>query len=189
MTGRALPGAELPGEPPALRAVTQETYASWEAIYRDNVGRLYRLMYAKVGNRADAEDLTAEVFLAAVPRLRTSATVAEVRSYLSTIARTVLAGHWRKTLGRPVTALPEQTADPPPDLRPAPSGADPPDGRLARVLDALPERYRRILELRFFEACTLRESAARLGVTLTNAKVLQYRALRRATQLAEEMGT
>ena len=31
--------------------------------YRDNVERLYRLMYARVGNRADAEDLASEVFL------------------------------------------------------------------------------------------------------------------------------
>ena len=44
---------------------TGEAYADWEAVYRDNVDRVYRMMFAKVGNRPDAEDLTAEVFLAA----------------------------------------------------------------------------------------------------------------------------
>ena len=49
-----------------LRLVEGETYADWDAAYLDNVGRLYRLMYSRVGNRPDAEDLTAEVFKAAL---------------------------------------------------------------------------------------------------------------------------
>src|SRR5579864_1386019 len=53
----------VPGER-RLRAVDGDAYASWDDIYTDNVVRLYRLIYAKVGNRADAEDLTTEVFLA-----------------------------------------------------------------------------------------------------------------------------
>ena len=45
---------------------------------------------------------------------------------------------------------------------------------------------RRILELRFLEANSLRETARAMNVSLTNAKVLQHRALHRAAQLAEE---
>src|SRR6478735_7154324 len=75
-----------------LRVVNDEFYPDWEAVYRDNVERVYRLMFAKVGNRPDAEDLTAEVFLAALRPLRVSASAAEVRAYLLTTARTVLAG-------------------------------------------------------------------------------------------------
>ena len=54
---------------------SERAYASWEEIYEDNVGRVYGLMYVKVGNRPDAEDLTAEVFTAALPRLRETASV------------------------------------------------------------------------------------------------------------------
>lgn len=53
---------------PVLRVVSAEYYPDWEAVYRDNLDRVYRLMFAKVGNRSDAEDLTAEVFLAALRR-------------------------------------------------------------------------------------------------------------------------
>ena len=49
-------------------------------MYRDNVDRVYRMMVAKVGNRPDAEDLTAEVFLTALRPLRVSASVGEVRA-------------------------------------------------------------------------------------------------------------
>ena len=55
------------------------------------MGRLYRLMYARVGNRPDAEDLTVEVFRAAMGPLRLVASKGEVRSYLLMTARTVLA--------------------------------------------------------------------------------------------------
>jgi len=46
--------------------VCDDRYPDWDAIYRDNVVRLYRLMYVKVGNHPDAEDLTTEVFMAAL---------------------------------------------------------------------------------------------------------------------------
>ena len=45
------------------------TYTDWETIYNDNVVRVYRLMFARVGNRPDAEDLTSEVFVKSLPNL------------------------------------------------------------------------------------------------------------------------
>lgn len=57
--------------------------------------------------------------------------------------------------------------------------------RVARVLDQLPENYRRILQLRFLGGNSIKESAAQLGVSVANAKVLQHRALRLAAQLNE----
>jgi DNA-directed RNA polymerase specialized sigma24 family protein len=95
-----------PSRPP----VSDQQYADWDEIYRDNVERLYRLMYSKVGNRPDAEDLTAEVFLAALKPLRTAASRGEVRSYLAATARTVLAGFWRRRLGVQVTSIDTETA-------------------------------------------------------------------------------
>ena len=82
-----------------LHIVDHETYPDWESIYLDNVQRLYRLMYARVGNRPDAEDLTSEVFVAALRPLRTTASKSEVRAYLIATARTTLAAYWRRKLG------------------------------------------------------------------------------------------
>jgi RNA polymerase sigma-70 factor (ECF subfamily) len=59
--------------------------------------------------------------------------------------------------------------------------------RTAAILRALPDNYRRILELRFIESCSVREAAAALGISTANAKVLQHRALRRAAQLEREV--
>jgi RNA polymerase sigma factor (sigma-70 family) len=169
---------------PALRVVSADAYPSWENIYNDNVERLYRLMFAKVGNRADAEDLTAEVFLSAVPRLRAGASVGEVRAYLSAVARTVLADHWRRTLGHQITTIDPEALSQVPEAVVAPSsGAT--AGRVAQLLDALPERYRRILQLRFLENATIRESAKAMEISIANAKVLQFRALRQAASILD----
>ena len=143
--------------------MTGAAYPDWDAVYRDNVTWVYRLMYGKVGNQPDAEDLTAEVFMTALRPMRVSATVPEVRKYLRMTARTVLASYWRDRMGREVTAIEE---DVPGIIEPESIMSDAPD-KVRRLLQLLPDNYRRILELRFLQA-------------------LQYRALRMAAQSGEE---
>lgn len=169
---------QRPAEVHRLHVVGADAYPDWEAIYRDNVGRIYGLMFAKVGNRPDAEDLTAEVFVTALRPLRVSASVGEVRAYLLATARTVLAAYWRRTLGREITTLDDDVAD----VFAEASINEQALTRARAILDSLPDRYRRILELRFLGACSLREAAAELGVSVGNAKVLQHRALRLAAE-------
>jgi RNA polymerase sigma factor (sigma-70 family) len=53
------------------------------------------------------------------------------------------------------------------------------------VLRRLPEQYRRVLELRFLQRLSVAETARELGVSHGNAKVLQYRALRKAALLGD----
>jgi len=168
-----------------LRSVTDAAYPDWEAVYSDNVTWVYRLMYGKVGNRPDAEDLTAEVFTTALRPLRVSATVPEVRKYLRMTARTVLASYWADRMGREVTSIEE---DVPEAIEPEFVASDAPD-RVGKLLASLPQNYRRILELRFLQAFSIRESATQMGVSVANAKVLQHRALRMAAQSSDEETT
>lgn len=167
-----------PGGPRPLHAVPDDRYPDWEAVYQDNAPWVYRTLFARVGNRADAEDLTAEVFLAALRPLRLTASVGEVRAYLRATARTVLAAHWRETMGREITSIDD--VEQPPDSEEAISTAP---RCVAQVLDTLPDRYRQILEMRFLQGNSIKESAAELGISVANAKVLQHRALRLAAQV------
>ena len=180
-------GRPVAWERPRLRALDADTYPDWESVYRDNVGRIYRLMFAKVGNRPDAEDLTAEVFRAALKPLRLAASKAEVRGYLLTTAQTVLASYWRQTLGRPVTYIDpeadiELLSDEPPAFDPVHTAE-----RVRHILSALPDRYRRILELRFLEASSIKDAASAMNVTVGNAKVLQHRALQMAAAVERQV--
>ncbi|HSR25755.1 MAG TPA: sigma factor, partial [Candidatus Eisenbacteria bacterium] len=120
--------------------VEGESYADWESVYGDNLLGVYRLVFRQVGNRPDAEDLTEEVFLAALPRLELPAPVLSVRAYLSATVRTVLADHWRRHYAAPpVTAFADDLAARAPEL-----AADEAGRRAGRLLARLPERFRRI---------------------------------------------
>ncbi|MQY28831.1 RNA polymerase sigma factor [Nocardia aurantia] len=194
MAGR--PGSEYRAarpRAPELRLVPANGYADWDSVYRDNVSWVYGLLFGKVGNRPDAEDLTAEVFTTALPPLRLDATIPEVRAYLRATARTVLAAHWKARLGREITTIdPDDidsgalgsgalAAEPLPE--PEAGGAE---RRARALLDRLPPRYRRILELRFLQGLSVRDAAAELEVTVANAKVLQHRAIQMAARADEE---
>jgi len=162
-------------------------YPDWDAIYNDNARRIYRLMFSKVGNHPDAEDLTSQVFLAAYRPLRMQSSVGEVRAYLLATARTALAEHWRRTLGLQITEIDIEQVDLEDysaSERPVESGDAP--ARVARILARLPERQAAILRLRFLRGYTIRQAAAELGVSVANAKVLQHRAVRAAANFTKE---
>src|SRR5215472_9663831 len=89
------------GPTSALRVVARDAYGDWEAVYVNNVVAVYRLIFRHVGNRPDAEDLTEEVFLAALPRLRLPAAVHSVHAYLAATVKTVVADHWRRYYAAP----------------------------------------------------------------------------------------
>ena len=169
--------------PRTLHLIPGEAPLDWERVYRDNVVSIYRLVYSKVGNKADAEDLTSQVFVGALPHLRVSASSGEIHAYLVATARTVLADHWRQRLGHPVTVIDE-------NLHTAPVvewAAGDPLPRIRRILAMLPANYRRILELRFLEQRPVRDAASAMGISAANARVMQHRALRRAAELGLEV--
>jgi RNA polymerase sigma-70 factor, ECF subfamily len=139
---------------------------------------VYLFIYSRVGNRADAEDLTQQVALKALPRVRDGWVQPAVRGYLYATARSVLATFWAgrgrireaelfddvsdEGRGRELVAPPEAAA------------------WVERTLGALPAHYRQILELRFLRGYSLREAAQEMGKTVGGVKLMQLRALRAA---------
>ena len=140
---------------------------------------VYAFIYARVGNRLDSEDLTQQVALKAIPRLREGASAAAVRAYLFATARSVLAGFWSGRFGMPEDELRD-------DLwveKSEPDAAGEQVERVRRILDRLPGNYRRLLELRFLHGYSLKEVAAEMGSTVGGVKVMQLRALRAAAKV------
>src|SRR5438105_14594664 len=68
-------------------------------IALDELELVYAFIYARVGNRADAEDLTQQVAMKAIPRLRQTAPASAIRGYLFATARSVLGAFWSTRLG------------------------------------------------------------------------------------------
>lgn len=156
-----------------------------EEVFARYLDPVYRFLYSRVGNREDAEDLTSEVFLKAARQLDSSRLEASVAKWLFTVARTVLADHWRRYYRGVVVPLDDARAGE------IPENGEPVDmsgGReqlVERVLSSLPDRYRLVLELRFLKGYSIVEAAREMGVTPENAKVIQHRALAKAVQMSE----
>lgn len=156
--------------------------AALDEVFDQHVQRVYQFLYTRVGNREDAEDLTSEVFLKASHQLDLQRSHASIATWLFTVARTVLADHWRRyyrfgaimPLEDDHNVIAEQPQVESDDL------ADMAGRNVELILSALPERYRRVLELRFLQGLTIRETAEEMGVTPQNAKVIQHRALAHA---------
>jgi len=90
----------VPEPTPPLRVVGAPDHShDWESVYQEHVAPLYRYVYSRTGNTPDAEDVTSTTFLRALPRLRNDVSPAEIRAYLRTTARSVLADIWRQRHG------------------------------------------------------------------------------------------
>lgn len=163
-------------DPEPSRLVELPNQAASPDFVLDALDLVYAFVYARVGNRPDAEDLTQQVALKALPRLRADAAPASVRAYLMVTARTVLATFWATRLGLPETELEDEIAVEKRSFEPAPETVS----RVDEILRLLPPNYRRVLELRFLRGYSLREVAAELGSTVGAVKVMQLRALRAA---------
>jgi RNA polymerase sigma-70 factor (ECF subfamily) len=145
---------------------------SFESLYRQYAGDVFRFALWMSRDRAEAEDVTAETFVrawAGVDETRT----ATVKAYLFTIARNLI--HKRRCAGQRQRELDlEQPASHPRlDERIA---ADAELRRVLTAMDALPERAREALILRVDQNLSYEEIAVLLGVSVASAKVLVHRA-------------
>ena len=148
-------------------------------IALDELEIVYAFIYARVGNRADAEDLTQQVALKAIPRLREGAPASAIRGYLFATARSVLGGFWSTRLGLSEAELHEDLAMAVPQAPPSAERAD----TVQKILAELSDNYRRVLELRFLHGYSLKEVAAEMHSTVGAVKVMQLRALRAAAKV------
>ncbi len=152
------------------------------SAFHENAGKIYRFIYAKVGNREAAEDLTSQVFLKAARWLAEDRNADSIRAWLYATARSAIVDYWREQSRFKTVSLDDSAAllfcstDPEEEVRR--SGE-----RARRILDALPEREREVLRLRFLRGYTAAEIGQVLGIEPGNVRIIQLRALRRAATL------
>ena len=161
----------------------------FEQLYRENLDLIYRFVYSHVRNREAAEDLTSQVFLKATRSLDLKQSAHSGSAWLFRVAHTTVADYWRVHYRRVVThsleALVEEGWEGPSDADLPLVGSEAAK-RVEDILQTLPERDREVLTCRFLLNLSVRQTALSMGVTETNVKVMQYRALRRAANLEME---
>ena len=159
----------------------------FQRFYEENLGPVYRFVYSKVRNKEEAEDLTSHVFLKAVRGLDLERSAQSGQAWLFQVARTTIADYWRVFYRGSTSSLDEleETGwDGLEEEEPAVVNGNA-EERIQRILKNLTERYREVLTCRFLLNLSVRETAVKMGLTESNVKVLQFRALKLAADLEQ----
>lgn len=156
-------------------------------LYDQHQNAVFRYLWARLGQRPLAEDLTGEVFMRMLTALPNYRPTAPFRAWLYRIARNLLIDHYRKR-GQ-ATTLPLETAEPQPaadaDLLTVVEQTLT-INRLQKALAHLEETQREVVTLRFLAGLSLQETAAALDKTEAAIKALQHRGLAALRQALTE---
>ncbi|UFU03933.1 RNA polymerase sigma factor SigE [Ruania suaedae] len=161
------PAAAVPEVPARPEGTWQPP--TWEAIVRENTDRVYRLAYRLTGNRADAEDLTQEVFVRVFRSLHSYAP-GTFEGWLHRITTNLfLDGQRRKkrirfdVLGPAAERVPAAGDSGSPERR---YEHDNLDADVQAALDAMKPQYRAAVVLCDIEGLSYEEIAAVLDVSM-----------------------
>lgn len=179
----------------ALDHNDQQAYAELMRLYRDSI---YYMLMRMVKNKDDAEDLTLMTFGKAFRYLDKYTPQYAFSTWLYRIALNNSIDFLRVKNNMPqyfeedlytssTTSIIDQSED---NLQRTPEDEVIDKQRLQLLRAAvaeLPERYRRVIELRYYEDLAYEEIAERLGLTLSNVKIQIMRAKQMLSELMKPM--
>lgn len=171
----------------AILAACRADPAAFSRLYQRYLGRVYRYLYFRVRERAVAEDLTSQVFLAALEGMPRYNHRGAFAAWLFAIARRKAADHFRLQRGQvSLEALHDSLSgegDPLPRLI-----ADEETERLEALVSSLSQDEQELLRLRFAAELSFAELAEVLRRNPAAVKMQLYRLLNRLEQLMDASG-
>ena len=151
--------------------------SAFASLYQRHFQRVYRYHMARTGDTADAQDLTAQTFMAALEGLDTFKGTGSFAAWLMGIAHHKLAMNFRSRM----LEEPLQAAEDLPDPAPLPEAAVVRRLQLSQIsralLDLTPERAEALV-LCIFADLTATEAGQAMGKSPSAVKMLVYRGLR-----------
>lgn len=140
-----------------------------ENLVRTFGTRVYRFAYARLGNRADAEDVTQETFLRLCRAAPDFPDEQRAKAWLFQVAANCAADLHRTPWRRHEVSVEE-----------LPEGEDaPPEaGGVLEAVLSLPAKYRAVIHLFYYESQTIAEIARILGISETAVKTRLHRGRR-----------
>lgn len=139
-----------------------------EGIFRRHVKTVWRLCYSYLGSSADAEDATQATFMRLVDHPRTFESEEHERAWLLVVAANICKDVLKSAARTRVVAMPEDGPEPAADTQSG-VGADPAelvtkgDDEVLQAVLALPERYKDVVYLHYYEGWKTDDIARHLG--------------------------
>jgi RNA polymerase sigma-70 factor (ECF subfamily) len=175
-----------------VRAAQQGDRNAFASLYGRYVGVVFRFVLSRVGDRSLAEDLTSETFLHALRGIGSVRNQgSDVGAWLVRIARNLVLDHvkssrYRKErLTEEVAHLTSGVVAGPEDVVVAAVVAATRSAEVMRCVAWLTAAERQCVLLRFWQGCSVTETAAVMGRSVGAVKACQHRAVRRMARLAE----
>ncbi|MFH1031224.1 MAG: RNA polymerase sigma factor [Chloroflexota bacterium] len=167
------------------RAVKRDKTA-FTGLYERHLDHVYKYVYYWLPSQADAEDITQEVFVRAWRSIdRYKVTGAPFVSWLITIARNLIASHYRST--KKFVPFPE--TDPPSEKNDNPETIIETNFTRDYVREAilkLKGEKQKVIHMRFISDMSYEEIAKALNKSEVAIRVLQFRALKDLRQILEK---
>lgn len=160
----------------AARGEAQSGELDWDAIYADQLPRIYAYCRYRCRSDAEAEDLTARTFEKAwLARDRYRSDLAGFSTWLFRIAQNVCADHHRARRDHlPIDAALDAPADGTPEQHAA---RDSDFERMSRLVASLPERERELIALRYGADLGNLLIARITGLSVSNVSTILHRAV------------
>jgi len=154
----------------------QKDPARFAELYENNFERIYAYVVRRVGDRAETEDITSEVFHQALANLnKFEWRGIPFAAWLFRIAGNLISDRWQRSSREQVAAEPEQMDSVP--ARTAEFEEVERRATLFRLVETLPAEQQRVVVLRFVEQKSIKEVAREIRKTEGAVKQLQFRAL------------
>lgn len=157
-----------------LIEAAQQDPARFAELYEINFERVYAYVVKRMQDRADAEDLTSEVFHQALANLkRFEWRGIPFAAWLFRIAANLISDRWHRS-GREMQdeSVLESAQVSPAEIEEVERRAT-----LFRLVETLPAEQKRVVVLRFVEQKSIKEVASAIRKTEGAVKQLQFRAL------------
>lgn len=157
---------------------------AWITLVKRYEKRLYNHALRMVGNQDDAMDMLQDVLMSVYRNLGSFRGDAPFSAWMFRIATFRCTDHLRRK--RPNVDEFDEMPDPDDRNNPAMTmESSQSNGDIIRLLAALPNEQRQVIELKFFQNFTFDEIAGQLGISANTAKSRLYAALKKMRGTAE----
>lgn len=145
-----------------------------ESIIEQHASTVYKLAYARMRNRSDAEDVFQEVFLRLVRKKPTFESEEHEKAWLIRVTLNCCSNVWNAPFRKHTQSLDESIP------------CDSPEERcMQSLLDELPKDYRVMIHLYYYEGMTTAQISTVLKRKEATVRVYLTRARRRLRELLE----
>jgi len=159
-------------------------------IYNETLDMVFRYVYSRVGNKELTEDIVTDTYVTFMEIVDRYDGSSKVETFIIGIARNKIHKAWdkdnlKKYVDIDLDCIVIEEDDESEEIYEKKTQIL--LEHMEKVLKKLPNKYKRIIELRFKEMMTTEEISESMDISKGNVRVLQHRALSKAAVIANKL--